>query len=67
MMRFSYLLLYSIDMTLACLQRRKARIKISYFSICLNILALIVNCIKIKNGFNLEVNIINIHWYAYVN
>ena len=54
-------------MTLACLQRRKARIKISYFSICLNILALIVNCIKIKNGFNLEVNIINIHWYAYVN
>ena len=66
-MHFSYLLLYSIDMTLACLQRRKARIKISYFSICLNILALIVNCIKIENGFNLEVNIINIHWYAYVN
>ena len=33
----------------------------------LNILALIVNCIKSNNGFNLEVNIIDILWYVYVN
>lgn len=54
-------------MTLECSQRRKARVKMSYFSVYLNILALIVNCIKTKNGLDLVVNIVNIHLYASIS